>query len=97
MAKYIGANVIATVSNQEKADLVKKLGADHVVLTNHPVEENIKKIIEITKYGVDVSFDGVGKDTWEENFEIIKPKGTIVTFGNASVCLSSFIINEVES
>lgn len=29
-------------------------------------------------------FDGVGADTWEENFSIVRPKATIVTFGNAS-------------
>lgn len=36
-----------------------------------------------------VVYDGVGKDTWEENFEVIRRKGTIVTFGNASVSASS--------
>lgn len=42
--------------------------------------------MELTKgEGVHVSYDSVGKDTWEENFEIMRRKGTIVTYGNSSV------------
>lgn len=29
-------------------------------------------------------YDGVGAATWEQDFEVVRPKATIVTFGNAS-------------
>lgn len=86
LAKDVGANIIATVSSESKVDLAKSNGADHVLLSTASVEENKKKILELTSgQGVHAVFDGVGKDTWEENFDIIRRKGTIVTFGNASV------------
>ncbi|WRT66914.1 uncharacterized protein IL334_003879 [Kwoniella shivajii] len=85
IAKYLGVNVIGTVSSESKAELVKKNGADHVLLSTDSSESNIKKILDITGgEGVHAVYDGVGKDTWDENFEIIRRKGTIVTFGNAS-------------
>ena len=86
LAKYVGANLIATVSSEAKAQLVKSLGAEHVLLTSTPSEENVKTILGLTNgKGVHVVYDGVGADTWEEDFLIVRPKGTIVTFGNASV------------
>ena len=86
-AKYFGANVIATTSTPEKAELARANGADHVLLSTDASEANVKKIRDLTGGpGVIAVYDGVGKDTWEEDFEVIAPLGTIVTFGNASVC-----------
>lgn len=83
LAKYIGATVIGTTSTQAKAELAKKNGADHVIL--YPVEDTVKRVLEITNgQGVDAIFDGVGKDTFDNNFKMIKRKGTIVSVGNAS-------------
>ncbi|KAK1924668.1 hypothetical protein DB88DRAFT_486367 [Papiliotrema laurentii] len=85
LAAHAGANVIGTVSSEAKVDLAKQNGAHHVLLTSTPAKENNAKILELTGgLGVHVVYDGVGKDTWEENFEVIRRKGTIVTFGNAS-------------
>ena len=73
------------MSTQAKVDIVKQHGADHVLLSSDPSSQNVKKILELTGgKGVNVVYDGVGKDTWNENFEIIRRLGTIVTFGNAS-------------
>jgi len=77
--------VIGTTSTAEKAELAKANGADHVLLSTDPSESNVKKILELAGKGVKVVYDGVGKDTWEEDFEVVAPLGTIVTFGNASV------------
>jgi NADPH2:quinone reductase len=38
----------------------------------------------ITGRGVHVVYDGIGETTWEEDFQVVRPKGTIVSFGNAS-------------
>ncbi|KZV67631.1 NAD-P-binding protein [Peniophora sp. CONT] len=83
IAKARGATVIGTTSTPEKAALAKENGADHVIL--YKQEDVVKKTLELTNgEGVNVIYDGVGKDTFEGNFEMIKRKGTIVSFGNAS-------------
>ncbi|ORY25758.1 hypothetical protein BCR39DRAFT_543276 [Naematelia encephala] len=85
LSKHLGASVIGTTSSPEKAKIAKENGADHVLLTTDSSESNVKKLLELTGgKGVHVVYDGVGKDTWEEDFEVIRPKGTIVTYGNAS-------------
>jgi NADPH2:quinone reductase len=83
LGRRIGATVIGTTSSQEKADLAKQNGADHVIL--YPVEDTVQRVLELTNgEGVDAVFDGVGKDTFDNNFKLIKRKGTIVSVGNAS-------------
>lgn len=78
-----GATVIGTTSTPAKAELAKQYGADHVIL--YPVEDTVKRVLEITNgEGVEAVFDGVGKDTFDNNFKLIKRKGTIVSVGNAS-------------
>ncbi|WWC61368.1 uncharacterized protein I303_103949 [Kwoniella dejecticola CBS 10117] len=98
IAKYLGVNVIATVSSAEKAEIAKKSGADHVLLSTDPSETNVKKILELTGgEGVHAAYDGVGKDTFEENFEVVRRKGTIVTYGNASGAVPPFPVLKLSS
>ncbi|KAF8913234.1 hypothetical protein CPB84DRAFT_1742588 [Gymnopilus junonius] len=79
----VGATVIGTTSSQEKAELAKKNGANHVIL--YPVENTVKRVLELTNgQGVDAIFDGVGKDTFDDDFKMLKRKGTLVSVGNAS-------------
>jgi NADPH2:quinone reductase len=86
LAKYYGANIIGTVSSEEKAALAKAHGVDHILYSTSPSKENVEKILELTGgEGVQVVYDGVGKDTFEEDFEVVRRTGTIATFGNASV------------
>jgi len=83
LGKRTGATVIGTTSSREKAELAKENGADHVIL--YPVEDTVQRVLELTNgEGVDAVFDGVGKDTFDNNFKLIKRKGTIVSVGNAS-------------
>ncbi|EIN04575.1 NAD(P)-binding protein [Punctularia strigosozonata HHB-11173 SS5] len=89
IAKLRGATVIGTTSTPEKAELAKVHGADHVIL--YKDEDIVKRVKEITNgEGVDAIFDGVGKDTFELDFEIIKRKGTLVSVGNASGAVPPF-------
>ncbi|KAF9067322.1 NAD(P)-binding protein [Rhodocollybia butyracea] len=83
LAKHLGAKVIGTTSTKEKAELAKACGADEVILYR---DEDVKeRVNEITGgEGVHVVYDGVGKDTFDLDFEIIRRKGTIVSVGNAS-------------
>ncbi|GIJ99947.1 NADPH:quinone reductase [Aspergillus viridinutans] len=84
--KAIGAHVIGTAGGPEKVELVKSLGADHVIdYRSEGGKDWVKRVKEITGgRGVDVVYDSVGKDTWEGSLEVVKRKGTIVWFGNAS-------------
>lgn len=83
----LGAKVIGTAGGPEKCDLVKGLGAQWVI--DNKSEDLVAKVKEITGgKGVDVIFDGVGKATFEQDFEMIARKGTIVSFGNAVSYLS---------
>ncbi|ODN89135.1 NADPH2:quinone reductase [Cryptococcus wingfieldii CBS 7118] len=97
IVKYLGGHVIGTVSTPEKAKVVKKYeyGADLVLLPTNPAEENVKKILEASGSGVHVSYDGVGASTWDENFEVVRKKGTIVFYGNASGTPPDLVVNRL--
>ena len=81
--KTIGAKVIGTAGGPEKVSIVKELGADVVI--DYRSEDWVQRVKEATGgRGVDVVYDSVGKDTWEGALEVVKKKGTIIWFGNAS-------------
>ena len=81
--KALGATVIGTAGNQEKADLARAHGCDHVILYR---EENIaERVMDITGgKKVPVVFDGVGKDTFIPSLDSLSPRGLLVSYGNAS-------------
>lgn len=80
--KHIGATVITTVGSDEKAAIVKQLGADHII--NYGTEDITKRVLDIAPGGLPVVFDGVGKDTFVASLDCLRPKGLMVSFGNAS-------------
>lgn len=83
LAKARGATVIGTTSSTEKAELARAHGADHVIL--YKQENTVERVLQLTNgEGVNVIYDGVGKTTFDDDFKMIKRKGTIVSFGNAS-------------
>lgn len=82
-ARHIGATVIGTVGNEEKAALAKAHGCDHTILYRE--EDVVARVMEITDgIGVPVVYDGVGKDTWDISLDCLMPRGMMVSFGNAS-------------
>ena len=86
-AKSLGCTVIGTVGSDEKIDIAKKNGYDHVI--NYNKEDFAKKVLEITNgKGVPVVYDGVGKDTLNGSIECLAIRGMMVSFGNASGPLS---------
>ncbi|KAJ7070700.1 NAD-P-binding protein [Mycena amicta] len=89
LIKARGATVIGTTSTKEKAELAKANGADHVIL--YKDEDTVQRVLELTNgVGVDAVFDGVGKDTFDSNFKMLKRKGTFVSVGNASGAVPPF-------
>lgn len=81
--KALGATVIGTVGSPEKAAIAKANGCDHTILYR---EESVsKRVREITGgKGVPVVYDSIGKDTFMDSLDCLSPRGTMVTFGNAS-------------
>jgi NADPH2:quinone reductase len=82
-AKAIGCKLIGTVGSDEKIDIAKKNGCDHVI--NYSKQDFVKEVRNITEgIGVSVVYDGVGKNTFQGSVECLKARGTMVSFGNAS-------------
>ena len=83
MARAIGARVIGTVSSDEKGKLAREAGADEVIVfTRQDFESEVKRITE--GKGVDVVYDGVGKDTFEKNLNVMRLRGMLVLYGMSS-------------
>ena len=82
-AKSLGCTVIGTVGSDEKIEIAKSNGCDHVI--NYSKENFAEKVKEITNgVGVPVVYDGVGKKTFDGSIECLKVRGMMVSFGNAS-------------
>ena len=82
-ANAIGAEVIGTVGSKEKEEIAKNNGCHHVInYTDKNFVEEVEKIVG--KNGIDVVYDGVGLKTFEGSIEVLKIRGMMVAFGNAS-------------
>jgi NADPH2:quinone reductase len=83
MAKMRGARVIGTVGNEEKAKQVKEAGADEVVIYT-------KEDFTVKAKGMHVVYDSVGKTTFLQSLDCLRPRGMMVTYGNASGPVPAF-------
>ncbi|WP_368920141.1 quinone oxidoreductase [Corynebacterium striatum] len=82
MAKALGATVYTVVSTDEKEQLSYEAGADQVFRYGEGLAEQVRRCNG--GRGVDVVYDGVGKDTFNESLEVVRPRGTVALFGAAS-------------
>lgn len=83
LAKRAGAEVFTTVGSPEKADLARAAGADHVLRYDQDDFGDAVEAIAGPK-PLDVVFDGVGRQTFDRGLTLLRPRGMMVTFGNAS-------------
>jgi NADPH:quinone reductase len=89
MAKMLGARVIGTAGTPEKAQLARDAGADEVILyRDQDFGEETKRLTD--GKGVHVIYDGVGKDTFDKDLEILRPRGYLVLFGGSSGAVPPF-------
>ncbi len=89
MAKTIGARVIGTAGTDEKAKLARDAGADDVIVyTKQDFEAETKRLTG--GKGVDVIYDGVGKATFDQDLNLLRPRGYLVLFGAASGAVPPF-------
>jgi NADPH2:quinone reductase len=83
VAKRKGAQVFATAGGAEKVEVARQAGADHVIDYR---ETDFKEAVEeiAGPHAVDVVYDGVGAATFDGGLELLRPRGMMVAFGNAS-------------
>jgi NADPH2:quinone reductase len=81
--KALGATVIGTAGSDDKCALAKAHGAEHVI--NYSKENFVERVKAITGgKGLPVVYDAVGKTTWDGSLDCLRPRGLMVSFGNAS-------------
>ncbi len=83
MAKIRGGRVIGVTSKEEKAKFVREAGADEVIVSSRmDIAPEVRRLTD--NRGVNVVFDGVGKDTFEANLDSLAPAGYLVIYGQSS-------------
>jgi len=88
-AKHLGATVIGTAGSPQKAELAKAHGCDHVILYNDGnFAEEVRRLTDGA--GVPVVYDGVGRATFDQSLNCLRPRGLMVSFGNASGPVDAF-------
>lgn len=82
-ARSLGVKLIGTASSPEKMALAKENGAWEMI--DYTREDVAARVAELTDgKKLPVVYDGVGKDTWETSLDCLRPRGLMVSFGNAS-------------
>jgi NADPH2:quinone reductase len=82
-AKALGATVIGTVSTEEKAEIARAHGCDHpIIYTRQDVVEEVSRITAGAR--LPVVYDSVGRDTFLKSLDCLRPRGLMVSYGNAS-------------
>lgn len=89
MARRLGARVFGTVSTEEKAELARDAGADEVILyTKSSFPDEVKRLTD--GKGVNVVYDSVGKTTFNDSLDSLRPLGMLVLFGASSGAVEPF-------
>ncbi|HEU4692639.1 MAG TPA: quinone oxidoreductase [Vicinamibacterales bacterium] len=89
VARIVGAQVIATVGSDAKAELARQAGAHHVInYSTQDFEQEVKKLTE--GRGVHVVYDSVGKDTFDKSLNCLRHRGYLALFGFSSGLVPPF-------
>jgi NADPH2:quinone reductase len=82
-ARALGAKVIGVVGSEAKAEIARRHGCRHVLISGR--DELVASVKSLTRgHGVAVVYDAVGKDTFMDSLDCLRRLGMMVTFGNAS-------------
>ncbi len=93
--RALGATIIGTVSSDEKAALATANGCTHAIVTRR--EDFVARVKELTNgAGCDVAYDSVGKDTFPQSLDCLKPMGLWVSFGNSSGPVPPFALTALK-
>jgi NADPH2:quinone reductase len=91
-ARHLGVRVIGVVGTAAKRELALKNGCEHVVLDGDDIPTRVR---EISGGGVPVVYDSVGRDTFLQSLDCLRPHGTMVSFGNSSGKVEPFALQEL--
>jgi NADPH:quinone reductase len=94
-----GASVVATAGSDEKLEIAKALGAQHLInYSAFDSQDDLAAAIrQAAGRGVDVAYDGVGKATFDASLASLRPRGTMVLFGGASGQVPPFDIQRLNA
>jgi NADPH2:quinone reductase len=94
LANISGFIVIGLTSNGKKAAYAREQGISHII--NHMDEDVPGRVAEITDgKGVDLILDGVGGETFEQNFDMLAPLGQIIWFGHAGGSAKADVLGQL--
>jgi NADPH2:quinone reductase len=82
IARLRGARVFGTVSTEEKAKLAREAGAETILYTKQDFAAEVRRRTDGA--GVQVVYDGVGRDTFDRSLGSLAMRGTMVLFGQSS-------------
>jgi len=91
-ARELGARVIGVVSTPAKRELALARGCEHVLLDGDDVPRRVR---ELSGGGVPVVYDSVGRTTFYQSLDCLRPHGVLVSFGNASGKVEPFGLHEL--
>ena len=95
-AKALGAIVIGTVSNEDKAALVQRLGCDYPIV--YTQENFADRVLQLTDgEGVPVVYDSVGRDTFKDSLRCTRAMGIAINYGTASGQVEPFPLQDLHS
>jgi NADPH2:quinone reductase len=93
-AKHLGVRVIGVVGTDSKRELALANGCEHVVLADADVPRRVRELTG--GVGVAAVYDSVGKDTFLQSLDCLRPHGVMVSFGNASGRVEPFSLGELQ-
>ena len=89
VARLCGARVIATAGTDAKAEIARAAGAEHVIVyTRDDFETEVKRLTD--GRGVDVVYDSVGRSTFDQSLNCLRPRGYLALFGFSSGPVAPF-------
>jgi NADPH2:quinone reductase len=82
LARSRGARVLATVGSREKADIVRRLGAEPILYREVDFRDAVMRLTG--EQGVDVVYDSVGQETIDRSLRCLRRRGLCVNFGGSA-------------
>ena len=91
-ARELGVRVIGVVGSEAKRELALYAGCEHVLLDGDDIPRLVR---ELSGGGVPVVYDSVGRTTFYQSLDCLRPHGLLVSFGNSSGKVEPFGLHEL--
>jgi NADPH2:quinone reductase len=91
-ARELGLRVIGIVGTAAKRELALGAGCEHVLIDGDDIPRRVR---ELTAGGVPVVYDSVGRTTFFQSLDCLRPHGLLVSFGNSSGKVEPFGLQEL--